>query len=205
MDEFSQQLTIKMPIASVQDFIAKYGRLLSVGGLYIPTNQLRPMGSLVPFKILKSDGSLLLAGIGKVVWAKTQAEANGGFFGLGLNYYQFDPPNLSQLEELLQLAGIKDPPKLIAPAVQQSQVSIKTVSVPRSSAPKKKNIVLGIDLGTTNSACAIVQNNMPYLISSNGQNTIPSIVAIDDNGRVLVGHEAKIQMVKNIQKDLKQS
>ncbi|MBL8938557.1 MAG: TIGR02266 family protein [Archangium sp.] len=58
--------------------------------------------------------------------------------------------------------------------------------------------VIGIDLGTTNSACAIVSKGRPLILrSKDGYNTIPSVVALSKNGRLEVGHRAKGQMVLN--------
>lgn len=58
--------------------------------------------------------------------------------------------------------------------------------------------VIGIDLGTTNSACAVVTRGRPQILrSKDGYNTIPSIVALSKNGRLEVGHRAKGQMVLN--------
>ncbi len=58
--------------------------------------------------------------------------------------------------------------------------------------------IIGIDLGTTNSCCAIVENNKPRVIQSRfGYNTIPSIVAYDERGNLLIGHPAKSQMMLN--------
>ncbi|MEZ6143314.1 MAG: Hsp70 family protein [Zavarzinella sp.] len=52
--------------------------------------------------------------------------------------------------------------------------------------------IVGIDLGTTNSAIAYMGENGPTLIpNALGSNLTPSVVAIDDQGRVLVGAEAK--------------
>ncbi len=58
--------------------------------------------------------------------------------------------------------------------------------------------VLGIDLGTTNSAMAIVQGGEPRIIENKeGARTTPSIVAISKNGERLVGVLAKRQAVTN--------
>ncbi|RMD76867.1 molecular chaperone DnaK [Candidatus Dojkabacteria bacterium] len=57
--------------------------------------------------------------------------------------------------------------------------------------------VIGIDLGTTNSAVAYVQGGQPVVITSKeGGRTTPSVVAID-NGTTIVGITAKNQMVTN--------
>ncbi len=56
---------------------------------------------------------------------------------------------------------------------------------------------IGIDLGTTNSAIAVMQGGQPTIIPSiEGRNTFPSIVGLK-NKEVLVGDPAKRQMVLN--------
>jgi molecular chaperone DnaK len=58
--------------------------------------------------------------------------------------------------------------------------------------------IIGIDLGTTNSCAAIVENGAVKLIPyKGGEFIIPSIFAIDDKGNELIGHEAKRQWQLN--------
>ena len=60
--------------------------------------------------------------------------------------------------------------------------------------------ILGIDLGTTNSAMAIIEGGEPKIIENNdGVRTTPSIVAISKSGERLVGLLAKRQNVTNPQ------
>ncbi len=57
---------------------------------------------------------------------------------------------------------------------------------------------IGIDLGTTNSCAAIIENGKPRVIEhANGQKTIPSVFAIDKEGNRLVGEEARKQASLN--------
>ncbi|MBD3788810.1 MAG: molecular chaperone DnaK [Campylobacterales bacterium] len=63
--------------------------------------------------------------------------------------------------------------------------------------------VLGIDLGTTNSAMAVYINGEAAIINNKeGKNTTPSIVAFTDKGEVLVGETAKRQAVTNPEKTI---
>ncbi len=58
--------------------------------------------------------------------------------------------------------------------------------------------VIGIDLGTTNSCVAIVENGTPIVIPNRGgYKTTPSQVAITESGKRLVGHIAKRQAITN--------
>lgn len=58
--------------------------------------------------------------------------------------------------------------------------------------------IIGIDLGTTNSALAFMEGQSPKVIpNKEGQNTTPSIVAFDKDGNRLVGTMAKRQAVTN--------
>ncbi len=58
--------------------------------------------------------------------------------------------------------------------------------------------IIGIDLGTTNSAMAFMSGGKPNIIANaQGGRLTPSIVAIDDKGETLVGSPAKNQAVTN--------
>jgi len=58
--------------------------------------------------------------------------------------------------------------------------------------------IIGIDLGTTNSAMAVMQSGKPDIIAnSEGNRTTPSVVAINKNGERLVGQVARRQQVTN--------
>jgi molecular chaperone DnaK len=63
-----------------------------------------------------------------------------------------------------------------------------------------KNVIIGIDLGTTNSAVAVVEGNDPIVITnSEGKRTTPSVVGFTDKDRK-IGDPAKRQAVTNPEK-----
>ena len=58
--------------------------------------------------------------------------------------------------------------------------------------------VIGIDLGTTNSAMAVLEGGEPTVIpNSEGGRTTPSVVAFSKSGERLVGSVARRQAVTN--------
>src|SRR5664280_2349661 len=63
---------------------------------------------------------------------------------------------------------------------------------------------VGIDLGTTNSAVAVLEGGEPTIIANaEGGRTTPSVVAFAKNGEVLVGEIAKRQAVTNIDRTIR--
>src|SRR3989344_7763847 len=58
--------------------------------------------------------------------------------------------------------------------------------------------ILGIDLGTTNSAMAIIEGGEPKVLENkDGSRTTPSVVAVSKTGERIVGMAAKRQGVVN--------
>ena len=60
-----------------------------------------------------------------------------------------------------------------------------------------KEIILGIDLGTTNSVVSVIENGKPIVLeNANGKRTTPSVVSFK-NDEIIVGEAAKRQMETN--------
>lgn len=57
------------------------------------------------------------------------------------------------------------------------------------------DIIVGIDLGTTNSEIAVVENGQPRVLTDDGDPILPSVVGLGDDGRLLVGKAARNQWV----------
>src|SRR5512145_2427934 len=58
--------------------------------------------------------------------------------------------------------------------------------------------IIGIDLGTTNSCCALVDLSTPQVIPNReGSRTTPSVVGFTEDGDRLVGQIAKRQAITN--------
>jgi len=53
--------------------------------------------------------------------------------------------------------------------------------------------IIGIDLGTTNSEVAVLEDGRPRVLSEEGRAILPSVVGLSDDGRLLVGEAARNQ------------
>jgi molecular chaperone DnaK (HSP70) len=61
--------------------------------------------------------------------------------------------------------------------------------------PRSSPYVLGIDLGTSNSAVSVYFNQKAEIIPVDGVKTCPSVVNVRDNGEVVVGRQAKAKLM----------
>ena len=67
-----------------------------------------------------------------------------------------------------------------------------------SKEDKKREIVVGIDLGTTNSAVAYMVGGKPEIIpNAEGGRITPSVVTLTEDGEWIVGIQAKRQAIAN--------
>jgi molecular chaperone DnaK len=57
------------------------------------------------------------------------------------------------------------------------------------------DLIVGIDLGTTNSEVAVVRDGIPVVLAEDGDPILPSVVGLSADGRLLVGHAARNQFV----------
>lgn len=67
----------------------------------------------------------------------------------------------------------------------------------------RTKIDFGIDLGTTNSAIAKMENGKPMIVTTGRADIIPSCVAIQNGGRILVGDRAKTIFAQEKEKELR--
>jgi molecular chaperone DnaK len=57
------------------------------------------------------------------------------------------------------------------------------------------DVIIGIDLGTTNSEVAVVKSGRPVMLTDDGDPILPSVVALDPQGKLLIGRAARNQFV----------
>jgi molecular chaperone HscA len=80
-----------------------------------------------------------------------------------------------------------------------AKISIN-VAKAKIDTPADHEVILGIDLGTTNSLVAYIDdcNRQPICLAKNGKHTlVPSVIHFEENGNILVGDEAKAKIVES--------
>ena len=105
-----------------------------------------------------------------------------------------EPPVARSPAPVLAPAAPKPAP--LPPEPKSTPGQVRTVFLTPPSSLEGRGPVIGIDLGTTNSCVAVIQNNKPTVLRSReGYNTIPSVVSLSTQGKLLVSHRAKSQVL----------
>ncbi|HET7754840.1 MAG TPA: TIGR02266 family protein [Anaeromyxobacteraceae bacterium] len=203
-------LGVRIAYGSASPTIDRHTVNVSRGGIFVRSREPQPPGTPVHLDISLLGGSKVIRGTGVVVWS-TAPSAPGEpphEPGMGIRFEALDPASRAAVDEIVSLQGSADapgePPQPYEgppPADEGAQVEVQPVAsgtrAARRPRPRPSKII-GIDLGTTNSCVAIAENGkVRVLESKEGYRTTPSVVAYDAEGRRLVGHAAKGQMVVN--------
>jgi molecular chaperone DnaK len=94
----------------------------------------------------------------------------------------------------------------VLPSVAEGRIVVAGSNAPVSAPafeeptapPELKGPIIGIDLGTSNSCAAAVRDGRPQVLRTReGYNTVPSVVALNPRGKLVVGHGAKSQLLTN--------
>ncbi|MCY1031194.1 TIGR02266 family protein [Corallococcus sp. BB11-1] len=233
-------LVVKLPFATPEEFLAKYGGNITRGGIYLRAKAVRPPGTAVTLDLRLAGGDRLLYTAAVVHFVTGQQ--GQGISGMGLRFLEADAATRRFLDTsvaVLPHAQLDVPPvpngvgpadhavpapaaapalppaapadpgsassargngpgaAPAAPAPALEMVTAETLGL-NTEEPPRTGPVIGIDLGTTNSCAAFVRGNKPGVLPSReGHNTVPSILAFNQRGKLVVGHPAKGQMLTN--------
>ncbi|ATB48097.1 TIGR02266 family protein [Corallococcus macrosporus] len=226
-------LVVKLPFATPEEFLAKYGPNVTRGGIYLRARAVKPPGTAVTLDLKLAGGERIIHAAAVVHYVTGQG--GGGVLGMGLRFLNVDGPTRRFLDSIVvalphaqsdvpPVPPNVGPPDYTVPQTESTPVALTAEPRPAaapiaggtaapaapppmmsnaalnlgSEEPKRAGVVIGIDLGTTNSCAAFVRNGKPGVLPSReGHNTVPSIIAVNTRGKLVVGHPAKGQMLTN--------
>ena len=166
---------------------------ISVGGCFVHTHNPPDVGQTISFDILRNNGEVLFSGEGVVVWRKTEKD-DIKEHGCGIRFTRLSPDAARHIEEIVALEVEKS--GALKEYKEGRDIEVKKDAT--SIGIKKSRKIIGIDLGTTFSCVSTVVNNKPVVIPSRqGYRTVPSIVAINEKGKLIVGNPAREQLLIN--------
>src|SRR5690349_11283951 len=140
--EFGARVRIR--VAGAKELEERYAANLSAGGIFVRDDRPPAVGARVLVEFVLPDGSPLCRIEGKVARSKPADVPGEKTAGMGIEFIQLD-------EFARQLASYRAPPK--------ENEDKKVIEELTGEAPSED--VVGIDLGTTNSCIALVQNGSP--------------------------------------------
>jgi len=203
-----KNILLRTKCNSPSEFIEKYADKVHGKFFVLPKADMYPIGTELRLVAKLKDDQVVFKANGVV------EEAIEKIPGTPLRITAMDPVSRGLFRRMIERTDGHDDEPLAAISVNRqsikqilskmemiSEVSEDVSKSKNDEAQAPKGIVLGIDLGTTNSCCAIVKDGRPFIIPSDkGHSTIPSVVAIDPMGEIIVGHAAKAQMEINPKK-----
>ena len=98
-DRFGVELDVT--VSSDHNFYAGFVENLSVGGIFIATHQLKPVGSRLEFSVNLPGRAEPIQGMGEVRWVRVYSEASNVPPGMGIKFEHLEPAAQSAIEAFL--------------------------------------------------------------------------------------------------------
>ncbi len=91
---------------SFEDFLAEYSLNISLGGIFIRTEDPRDEGSIVYLQFSLKDGSRLIEGMGKVVRVNPPGSRDTG---MGVEFMNFDEESMALINDICTARSSQQP------------------------------------------------------------------------------------------------
>jgi uncharacterized protein (TIGR02266 family) len=92
---------LDVTVTSEHNFYAGFVENMSVGGIFIATHQLKPVGSRLEFSVNLPGCAQPIRGSGEVRWVRVYSEASNVPPGMGIKFDTLDPASQRGIEEFL--------------------------------------------------------------------------------------------------------
>ena len=94
-------LKIRYKSATLEDFIERYSTDISRGGVFIKAKKPLAVGTLLKFEFMLQDESMLIHGVGRVVWRRDEAESDSSNPpGMGIKFIKMDAGSRSVVQRI---------------------------------------------------------------------------------------------------------
>jgi actin-like ATPase involved in cell morphogenesis len=168
---------------------------ISAGGAFLITNLEAVMGEPIRLNVESPNGTIGILGVVVSIRESDQARRERRNSGLGIQFRKAAALDSQRLAELIAEAK-RQTPAFTASAPIKSLEAQRLAK--RSKARGRKDHIIGIDLGTTNTAVsAVVDNHVQIVPWPDGTYSVPSVVAFPERGRCVVGYEAQKHLLTN--------
>ena len=94
-------LRVRFRADSVDEFIQQQAPNISSGGMFIKSKSPLARGTLMVFDFQLQDGSPLIKGVGRVVWARKPDAAGNEPPGMGLKFIRVEPESLPTFKKIM--------------------------------------------------------------------------------------------------------
>ncbi len=145
-------LVVRYKSATVDEFMEEHSRDISRGGIFIETAQPFEPGTLLKFEMHLATDTLVMSGVGRVVWKRDGAEAAVGQpRGMGVKFIKIDEASRLLINQLVA----RDPSAGSAYAAEMRSAPMTAGHRPTNPAPSlRRPTMLGIGLPGAESRAA---------------------------------------------------
>ena len=181
-------------------------------GVFVRSLDCQPAGTVLALELDLSGGGRTICSEGEVVWT-TPPSAPGEPVrapGMGIRFTSLAEVDRVAIDAWVAARGgvVSAPAALEARGLGALRPVAVAKVAPVAGLPAyaegpgivrpRSSRVVGIDLGTTHACVAVARNGRAQVLASRlGHRTMPTVVAFDEQGRLLVGHAAKAQQLVN--------
>jgi type IV pilus assembly protein PilZ len=97
-------LLIQYRFDTLEDFLAEYSTDISIGGMFIRTEEPREEGALIYLQFYLRDGAKLIEGLGRVVRTISAEKVNDRqpAPGMGIEFVNFDEPSMELIRQIVE-------------------------------------------------------------------------------------------------------
>lgn len=128
-------------------FVEEYTSLLSLGGMFLKTEEPSPVGSIIAFDVKLTDGYRLFQGSGEVVWIRYRTVGPGQESGVGVRFQALDESGRELILKILeeQVKGGGEPFDVDeVPPDGVDEMGTASLGVPETGAPETGLLETGV-------------------------------------------------------------